>query len=104
MLAKEGSEWGAFKEMFATNPALRSNLILSGLSFYLYNELATMTIKKTNAVTQSVANTAKRVLVIINSALVLGESIEPMKLFGCGVAVFGVMCYSLVDNYFPPKL
>lgn len=102
MLLKEGSDFGAFKEMFASSPALRSNLILSGLSFYLYNELATMTIKKTNAVTQSVANTAKRVLVIINSALVLGESIEPQKLFGCGVAVLGVMCYSLVDNFFPP--
>jgi hypothetical protein len=33
-----------------------------GLWFYGYNELATMTIKKTNAVTQSVANTAKRVI------------------------------------------
>ena len=87
-----------------SSPALRNNLILSGLSFYGYNELATMTIKKTNAVTQSVANTAKRVLVIINSALVLGESIEPQKLFGCAVAVLGVMCYSLVDNYFPPAL
>ena len=102
MMGKEGSEFGAFKELWNSSPALRNNLILSGLSFYGYNELATMTIKKTNAVTQSVANTAKRVLVIINSALVLGESIEPQKLFGCGVAVLGVMCYSLVDNFFPP--
>ena len=37
-----------------------------------YNELATMTIKKTNAVTQSVANTAKRVIVIVGVAIVLG--------------------------------
>jgi solute carrier family 35 protein E1 len=102
MMGKEGSEFGAFKELWNSSPALRNNLILSGLSFYGYNELATMTIKKTNAVTQSVANTAKRVLVIINSALVLGESIEPQKLFGCAVAVLGVMCYSLVDNFFPP--
>ncbi len=38
---------------------------ISGLSFYLYNELATMTIKKTGAVTSSVANTAKRVIVMV---------------------------------------
>ena len=31
-----------------------------------------MTIKKTNAVTQSVANTAKRVIVIVGVAIVLG--------------------------------
>ena len=34
------------------------------MAFYLYNELATMTIKKTGAVTASVANTAKRVIVV----------------------------------------
>ena len=98
----EGSKWGEFRETLSTNSVVKNNFLYSGLFFYGYNELATMTIKKTNAVTQSVANTAKRVLVIINSALVLGESIEPQKLFGCGVAVLGVMCYSLVDNFFPP--
>lgn len=44
---------------FAQVPALRNNLITSGLYFYLYNELSTITIKKTSATTQSVANTAK---------------------------------------------
>ena len=43
----------------------RFNILASGLVFYAYNELATMTIAKTNAVTQSVANTAKRVIVIV---------------------------------------
>ena len=38
-----------------------------------YNELATFTIKKTNAVTQSVANTAKRVIVIIGVEFVHGS-------------------------------
>ena len=43
---------------------------VAGLWFYGYNELATMTIKKTSAVTQSVANTAKRVIVIVGVAIV----------------------------------
>ena len=40
-------------------PAGRSNVLTSGLYFYLYNELSTLVVKKTSATTQSVANTAK---------------------------------------------
>merc|ERR1711865_1118244 len=73
LIAKEG---GKFVDLFKTNPVVSSNLITSGLYFYLYNELATLTIKKTSATTQSVANTAKRVIVIVGSALAFGESLE----------------------------
>jgi len=103
MFAKEGSKFGEFIELLKTNADVRDNLIYSGLSFYGYNELATMTIKKTNAVTQSVANTAKRVIVIVGVALVMGESLEFMKLLGCAIGVLGVFLYSIVDIYFPPK-
>ena len=41
-----------------------------------------MTIKKTSAVTQSVANTAKRVIVIVGVAIVMGESLEPPQAGG----------------------
>jgi hypothetical protein len=46
-----------------------------------------MTISKTSATTQSVANTAKRVIVIVGVALALGESLEPIKLLGCSTVV-----------------
>ena len=39
-----------------------------------------MTIKKTSAVTQSVANTAKRVIVIVGVAIVLGEVLALLAL------------------------
>jgi solute carrier family 35 protein E1 len=103
MLGKEGGKFGEFIELLKTNEAVRNNLVLSGMSFYAYNELATMTIKKTNAVTQSVANTAKRVIVIVGVALVMGESLEFMKLLGCSIGILGVFLYSLIDNFFPPK-
>ena len=77
---------------------MRNNLITSGLYFYLYNELATLTIKKTNAVTQSVANTAKRVIVIVGVAIVMGESLNPMKLIGCSIGIGGVFLYSIIDD------
>ena len=79
----EGSKWGEFRETLSTNSVVKNNFLYSGLFFYGYNELATMTIKKTNAITQSVANTAKRVIVIIGVALVTGR-VAPGKVGGLG--------------------
>merc|ERR1712238_5428 len=56
----EGSRLPEFIEAAKTTPAIMKNLVASGLWFYGYNECATLTLKKTSAVTQSVANTAKR--------------------------------------------
>jgi len=72
-------------------------VLTSGLYFYLYNELSTLVVKKTSATTQSVANTAKRVVVIIGVAIALGESLEFVKLLGCSICIGGVMLYSLVQ-------
>jgi len=103
MLLREGNKFGEFVTAFKTVPALRSNMIASALWFYGYNELSTMTLKKTNAVTASVANTAKRVIVIVGVALVLGESLDFMKLLGCGIGIGGVFLYSVIDNIVKPK-
>lgn len=102
MLATEGSKMGGFVTLLKENEKVRNNLLLSGMSFYLYNELATLTIKKTNAVTQSVANTAKRVIVIVGVALVMGESLEFMKLLGCSIGILGVFLYSVIDMIWKP--
>lgn len=99
----EGSRFGEFIELCKTKPAVWINLVLSGLYFYGYNEVATMTLKKTGAVTQSVANTAKRVIVIVGVALVLGESLSPIKLLGCSIGIGGVFLYSIIDNIVKPK-
>ena len=75
----------------------------SALWFYRYNELSTATLKETSAVTQSVANTAKRVIVIVGVAMVLGESLDFMKLLGCGIGIGGVFLYSIIDNFVKAK-
>jgi solute carrier family 35, member E1 len=103
MLIQEGSRMGEFVKMAQTTPAVWMNLVASGLWFYGYNELATMTLKKTGAVTQSVANTAKRVIVIVGVAIVLGESLDPMKLLGCSIGIGGVLLYSIIDNLVAKK-
>jgi len=94
----KGESFRAFFELAKTNPVVRFNLIASGLWFYGYNELATMTIKKTSAVTASVANTAKRVIVIVGVAIVMGESLNPLKMAGCAIGIGGVFLYSIIDN------
>merc|ERR1719343_1498887 len=103
MVITEGHKFGQFVKLATTSKIVLMNLIFSGLWFYGYNELATMTIKKTNAVTQSVANTAKRVIVIVGVALILGESLDPLKLIGCAIGIGGVFLYSIIDNIVKPK-
>lgn len=103
IIAKEGSRFGEFVDLCKTSPAVWVNLVASGLWFYGYNEVATMTLKKTGAVTQSVANTAKRVIVIVGVALVLGESLSPIKLIGCTIGIGGVFLYSIIDNIVKPS-
>jgi hypothetical protein len=98
MLLREGSKLGTFFTMAQTNPVILWNLLSSGVWFYLYNELATLTIKKTGAVTASVANTAKRVIVIVVVALAMGESLNPLKLVGCSIGIGGVFLYSVIDK------
>jgi drug/metabolite transporter (DMT)-like permease len=58
---------------------------------------------QTSAVTQSVANTAKRVIVIVGVALVLGESLDPIKLLGCSIGIGGVLLYSVIDSLVKSK-
>eukprot|EP00928_Gymnodinium_smaydae_P055991 TRINITY_DN39443_c0_g1_i1.p1 TRINITY_DN39443_c0_g1~~TRINITY_DN39443_c0_g1_i1.p1 ORF type:complete len:420 (-),score=78.90 TRINITY_DN39443_c0_g1_i1:165-1424(-) len=98
MLIMEGSRLSYFFSTVLPQPDVWTNLVYSGLWFYGYNELATMTMKKTSAVTQSVANTAKRVIVIVGVAIVLGESLSTIKLVGCTIGIGGVFIYSIIDS------
>lgn len=101
-IAKEGHKWDSFVETYNNVPEVRNNIIYSGIFFYGYNELATMTIKKTNAVTASVANTAKRVFVLVGVAIVFGEDLNPLKMVGCAIGIGGVFVYSIIDKIVKP--
>ncbi|KAJ1446126.1 hypothetical protein M885DRAFT_583654, partial [Pelagophyceae sp. CCMP2097] len=82
MLWTEGDKLAAFCELCMTSRALQFNLAMSGLTFYVYNELATMTIKVTGPVTASVANTAKRVIVMVYMAAVTGKALTEEQKIG----------------------
>lgn len=98
MFLREGPKIPVFLEAFANNPKVSTNVILSGVTFYGYNELATMTLKKISPVTNSVANTAKRVVVIVGSAIVFNESISGLKAIGCAICIAGVFLNSVIDD------
>ena len=81
-----------------TSRDLQLGLAISGMSFYLYNELATMTIKATGAVTSSVANTAKRVIVMVYMAAVTGKVLTEEQKIGAAIAIGFVLVYSVIDD------
>jgi solute carrier family 35 protein E1 len=94
----EGAKWPVFWDLLMTNRDLQIGLAISGMSFYLYNELATLTIKATGAVTSSVANTAKRVIVMVYMAAVTGKVLTEEQKIGAAVAIGGVLVYSVIDD------
>jgi solute carrier family 35 protein E1 len=100
---REGERLGQFVEIIQKDSNVFNNVILSGLTFYGYNELATMTLTKISAVANSVANTAKRVVVIVGSAIVFNESISGLKAIGCAICIGGVFLDSVIDDLLKPK-
>jgi len=74
------------------------NVCLSGFFFYLYNELAFAFTAEVGSVTSSVMNTAKRVVVIVVSAVIFGEQLERNAMIGSAVAITGVLLYSLAEE------
>jgi len=74
------------------------NVVLSGFFFYLYNELAFQFTAEVGPVTSSVMNTAKRVVVIVVSAIVFQESLDKNAMIGSAVAIVGVLLYSLAEE------
>merc|ERR1719217_577998 len=107
MLILEGKKFGTFVELSKTNTKFSYNLLMAGLTFYGYNELSTMTIKYTSAVTMSVANTAKRVIVIVGVALAFGKPLTNEEIAGSAISISGVFLYSIADmiasKLMPPK-
>mmetsp|Transcript_41170 Transcript_41170/g.133471 ORF Transcript_41170/g.133471 Transcript_41170/m.133471 type:complete len:81 (+) Transcript_41170:115-357(+) len=76
---------------------------MSGLTFYLYNEVSTLALGKISGVTHSVANTAKRAIIIVGCAIAFGESMSPTKMVGCSIAIGGTFLYAIADDLFPQK-
>ena len=95
---------GAFVDIWATDGVrgsrggLRFNALASGLVFYVYNEVSTFALGSLSGLSHSVANTAKRAVVIVGSAFAFGEPLGGVKAAGCTIAIGGVMLYAVADD------
>eukprot|EP00871_Galdieria_phlegrea_P004889 jgi/Galph1/5400/GphlegSOOS_G4058.1 len=86
-----------------TVPMLLGWLFISGLFFYLYNEVAFFALDSVHPVTHSVGNTMKRVVIIITSLIVFKNPVTRANVMGSIIAIGGVLLYSLTKYYYSEK-
>lgn len=84
-------------------PKLLITILISGIFFYLYQEVAFKALDSVHPITHAVANTVKRVVIIATSILVFQNPITKANAIGSSIALFGVLLYSITKNYFPEK-
>ena len=88
------AEWAKAVEAHGSKDLI-TNIILSGFMFYIYNEFAFAFTAHVGSVTSSVLNTAKRVIIIVVSAVVFQEAMERNTVIGSAIAIAGTFAYSL---------
>jgi len=101
LLAEGGSIWSGTAEtirVVGLNRFLRM-LLYAGMSHYLYNECAFLALSSVHPVTHAVANTIKRVAVIVVSVLYFHNPLTLTGAAGSAVATFGVFLYSLAKAH-----
>jgi len=72
--------------------------LTSGVFYYLYNEIAFLALGRVTPVTHAVANTMKRVVIIVASVIVFSTPITPLGGVGAGIAILGTLLYSLAKQ------
>jgi solute carrier family 35 protein E1 len=77
--------------------------LVSGLFYYAYNEVSFRALGKVHPITHAIANTAKRIFIIISSVLVFGNKITPTGIFGSSLTVAGVFLYSVCQHVYKAK-
>ncbi|KJP88850.1 hypothetical protein AK88_01540 [Plasmodium fragile] len=73
-----------------------TKIFLSGIWYYLNNEVAFMCLEKVNQVTHAVANSIKRVVIIVSSIIIFQTQITLLGALGSAVAITGAFLYSII--------
>lgn len=68
--------------------------LVAGLCFHTYQQVSYMILEKVSAVTHSVGNCLKRVVVIVSSVIFFQTPISPLNSFGTALALAGVFLYT----------
>jgi len=90
-----------FKAAYASGGAsFLWHMVYSGFFYYMYNEVAFLALGKLDPVSHAVANTMKRVVIIITAIIVFRTAVTPLGVAGSSIAIFGTLLYSLAKNKF----
>ena len=93
------AEWeAALATGEASQLELLARIVTSGLAFYLYNEVAMLTLAAVHPITHAVANTIKRVILILFSVVRFGTPLTTTSAVGSAIAIGGVLAYSLAKQ------
>jgi len=90
------STWTGAVSSGAPVDYLVGNLVVSGVSYYLYNEVAFWILALVTPVTHAIGNTIKRVVIIFASILILKTPVNAQGILGSAIAIAGTLAYSLV--------
>jgi len=77
---------------------LTRQMLLDGFYYYAYNEVAFFTLNQVAPVTHSIANTFKRVAIILATVVVFGNKLTTLGAIGSTIAVLGTLLYSLAKT------
>merc|ERR1719440_2298174 len=77
---------------------LARQMALDGFYYYAYNEVAFFTLNQVAPITHSIANTFKRVAIIVATVLVFGTKMTPLGAAGSSIAILGTFLYSVAKS------
>ena len=92
--------WDAAIAAGNTQGSLITNAVLSGITYYLYNEVAFLALSEVAPVTHAVGNTVKRVVIILASVVAFRTPITALGALGSAIAILGTLLYSLAKGKF----
>ena len=99
LLAEGPAAWAAVRGAADGGRELATRLLLCGLYYYAYNVCGFRVLDALSSVSQAVANSAKRVVILFFAVRFLGEAATSQKLVGAAVAIAGVTSYSLAKLF-----
>ena len=70
----------------------------TGMYFYTYNEVAMLALNNVHPVTHAVANTLKRVVILLACVLFFHTPMTPLCMAGSSIAIGGSYLYALAKN------
>merc|ERR1719240_191729 len=89
--------WSAAAAKSGAAPILKAS-VATGLYFYTYNEIAMLALNNVHPVTHAVANTIKRVVILLACVIAFRTPMTPLCTLGSAIAIVGSYFYSLAKG------